>query len=96
MTHPSTSVYLIVFGTLLLLLVATVAVAQTDLGPWNFPTAVGIASAKALLILLFFMHVRYSEPLIWLVAGAGFFWLAILFGLTLADYFTRGEIPHLP
>lgn len=52
---------------------------------------------KAALILLFFMHIRYSTPLIWLVAGAGFLWLAILFGLTFADYLTRSpERVELP
>jgi cytochrome c oxidase subunit 4 len=63
--------------------------AEVDLGPWNFPAAAGIATTKALLIALFFMHVRYSPPLTWLIAGAGCFWLAILIGLTFCDYATR-------
>jgi cytochrome c oxidase subunit 4 len=93
--HPTVRTYLVVFAALLLLLVATVAVAEIDLGPFNFSLAVAIASMKALLILLYFMHVRYSTPLVWLVAGAGFFWLAILVGLTLSDYFTRDAIAAL-
>ena len=87
--HPSTTVYYTVFVALLLLLVATVAVAELELGAWNFVAAASIATIKALLVLLFFMHIWYSRPLIWLVAGAAFFWLGILFGLTLSDYWTR-------
>jgi len=87
--HPSDRTLYGVFAALAVLLVATVAVARLDLGSGSFPVAVAIASAKAGLILLYFMGVRYSRPLVWLVAGAGFFWLAILFALTLADYWTR-------
>jgi cytochrome c oxidase subunit 4 len=100
MEHPAARVYYIVFVLLLVLLGATVGVAELHLGPAGFLVAVLIASAKAALIVLFFMHVRYSTPLIWLVAGAGFFWLAILFGLTFSDYATRdrglSEVSHLP
>ncbi|HZL91520.1 MAG TPA: cytochrome C oxidase subunit IV family protein [Pirellulaceae bacterium] len=87
--HPQASVYYVVFAALLVLLAVTVGVAQFDLGPLNFFVAALIATTKALLIMLFFMHVRYSPPLIWLVAFAGFAWLAILFAFTLADYLTR-------
>ncbi|HUE69734.1 MAG TPA: cytochrome C oxidase subunit IV family protein [Pirellulaceae bacterium] len=87
--HPAVSVYYVVFTALLILLAATVAVAQLDLEPLNFLAAALVATAKALLIMLFFMHVRYSPPLIWLVAFSGFAWLLILFAITLADYFTR-------
>ena len=89
--HPATSVYYVVFAALLVLLAATVGVAQVDLGPLNFLTAALVATTKALLIMLFFMHVRYSPPLIWLVAFAGFAWLAILFAITFSDYFTRNQ-----
>ena len=93
MTHPPTWLYYLVFVALLVLLAATVAVSEVDLGKANFLVAASIASAKAMLILLFFMHVRDSPPLIWLVAGAGFFWLAILFGLSYSDYWYRGLTP---
>ena len=92
-THPSLKVYYLVFFALLVLLVATVGVAEIELGPFNFLAAASIATLKAMLILLYFMHVRYSVPLTWLVAGAGFFWLGIMFVLTLSDYFTRGVTP---
>jgi cytochrome c oxidase subunit 4 len=91
--HPTTATYYTIFAVLIVLLVATVAAAEVDLGALNFPVAIGIATVKAVLIMMFFMHVRYSTPLVWLVAGAGFFWLSILFGITLADYFTRWYSP---
>ena len=89
MDHPAQKTYYIIFAALLALLIATVAVAEINLGRASFLVAVVIASVKALLILLYFMHVLYSRPLTWIFAGAGFFWMAILFGLTLADYETR-------
>ena len=49
-----------------------------------------IALAKAIMIVLIFMHVRYSERLVWVFSGAAFLWLLILIALTLNDYFTRG------
>lgn len=95
--HPTSAVYYSVFAALIVLLFATVGVAYIDLGHHaNFPVAVLIATVKASLIILFFMHVRYSPPLIWLVAGAGFFWLGIMFALALADYFTRIGTPLYP
>jgi cytochrome c oxidase subunit 4 len=92
--HPSLRVYYLVFAALLALLVVTVVMAEVELGAFNFFVAAAIATLKAVLIMLFFMHVRYSLPLTWLVAGAGFFWLGILFVLTLSDYLTRGVIPY--
>lgn len=94
--HPTENVYYGVFAVLMVLLALTVLVAQFELGAANLPVALFIAGTKALLIVLFFMHVRYSRPLTWLVAGAGFFWLAILFGITLADYWSRDWYPVGP
>ena len=85
----STRTYVIVWGTLLILLFTTWAIARFDLHPFNAAIAIAIALLKMLLILLFFMHVRYSNRLTWIFAGAGFVWLAILIGLTLNDYLTR-------
>jgi len=100
--HPTIGVYLAVFVALMVLLVATVVAAEIEIGvdkeahpahpvssTSNLIIAAGIASVKALLIILFFMHVRYSTPLIWLVAGAGFVFLAIMFSFGMADYLTR-------
>lgn len=83
-------VYGIAFFALLLLLALTVEAARHDLGRWNFAVAASIAAVKALLIVLYFMHVRGSTPLIKLVVAAGLLWLSILFSLSLADYWTRG------
>ena len=83
-------IYAMVFVALLALTAITTAAAFVDLGPLSNVVAMGIASLKATLVILFFMHVRYSTKLTSLVVVAGLFWLAILFALTLADYFTRG------
>lgn len=89
--EPSSSrIYYVVFIALLVLLAITVAAAELDLGPLNLALAALIASVKAVLILLFFMHIWQSRPLIWLIAGAGIAWLGILLALTMSDYFTRG------
>jgi cytochrome c oxidase subunit 4 len=93
MSHaPITSVrtYVSVFVALLILTAATVAVAYFDLGLLNTPVALGVAFFKASLVVIYFMGLRYNTPLTKTVAIAGFFWLIILFGITLSDYFTRG------
>ena len=82
--------YLMVYAALMVLLVATVGAAFIDLGRATSLVAMVIAVIKAVLIVLIFMHVRYSEKLVWIFAGAAFLWLAILLALTLNDYFTRG------
>ncbi|HSS49273.1 MAG TPA: cytochrome C oxidase subunit IV family protein [Thermoanaerobaculia bacterium] len=93
----SRKVYFLVFGALMVLTLATWLVAQVDLGWANDVVALGIAVTKATLVLLFFMHVRHSTRMTALTAVAGFFWLAILFGLTIADYASRGSIlPFVP
>jgi cytochrome c oxidase subunit 4 len=82
--------YMAVYIALLVLLVATVAAAFINVEPLNFAVTMVIAVAKALLILLIFMHVRYSERLVWVFSSAAFLWLALLIALSLNDYFTRG------
>jgi cytochrome c oxidase subunit IV len=82
--------YYRVFGILLGLTLLTVGIAFFDLGPLNSIIALTIATAKALLVLLFFMHLRYSGGLTWIVLGAGIFWLVLLITGTLQDYLTRG------
>jgi cytochrome c oxidase subunit 4 len=81
--------YVIVYVALLALLAATVGAAYIDLGWFNFTLTMIIAVAKAAMILMIFMHVRYSDRLTWVFSTAAFLWLAILIGLTLNDYFTR-------
>ena len=84
------SLYYFVFIALLVGTALTVVVAKYDLGPLNNIVMLSIACAKALLVVLFFMHVRWSTRLTWVVAASGFLWLLILFGLTMGDYLTRG------
>lgn len=85
--------YFIVFIALLLLLGATVGVNYVDLGPFSIAIALLIAGIKAVIIILYFMHVKFSPKLIWLAASAAFFWLGIMFVLTLTDYISRSWIP---
>ena len=74
----------------MVLTVVTVWVASVELGWLNTPVALAIAVTKATLVVLYFMHVRYSTRLTWVVVVSGFFWLGILFVLTLSDYLSRG------
>ena len=86
------SMYYAVFAALILGTALTVGVAFIDLGAMNNVLMLGIAITKALLVVLFFMHVRWSSRLTWVVAASGFFWLLILFGLTMTDYLSRGWV----
>ena len=85
--------YYAVFAALIFGTALTVGVAFIDLGWLNNVLMLGIAVTKALLVVLFFMHVRWSTRLTWVVAASGFFWLLILFGLTMTDYLSRGWVP---
>jgi cytochrome c oxidase subunit 4 len=86
----SIKLYATIFGALLLLTMATAGVAFVDLGgELNSIVALTIALVKTLLVLLFFMHVRYSSRLTWVFAGAGLFWLLIMMTLTMSDVLTR-------
>ena len=92
-----TPFYLKIFGALLALLALTWGLGYVDLGEWNLPIALAISIAKAVLIMLFFMHVKYSSRLVQLVACAGFFWLLILLVMAMSDYRSRNWIPtHRP
>jgi cytochrome c oxidase subunit 4 len=89
----SRKTYALVFLTLLVLTALTTAIAFVDLGGgWNNVVALTIAVGKALLVILYFMHVRYSDRLTWVFVGAGFFWLLILIGGTMDDVLTRPSL----
>ena len=88
----SPRLYFLIFLALMVLTVVTVAAAYQDLGVLNDVVALAIAMAKALLVVLFFMHVKYSTRLTALTAVAGLVWLVILIALTLNDYLTRGDL----
>jgi cytochrome c oxidase subunit 4 len=89
-------VYITIFLALMLGTGLTVLAAFRDFpGPLNAVVAMTIAVVKATLVILYFMHVRYSSRLIWLVISAALFWLAILFALTISDYWTRSWLPPM-
>jgi cytochrome c oxidase subunit IV len=85
--------YALVFLTLLVLTALTTAIAFVDLGGgWNNVVALTIAVTKAALVILYFMHVRYSDRLTWVFVGAGFFWLLIMIGGIMDDVRTRPSL----
>jgi cytochrome c oxidase subunit 4 len=83
--------YAIVLSALLVLTATTCAVSFIDMGKMNAVVGVAIAFAKASMVALIFMHLRYSRRLMRVVAAAGLFWLGILIALTMSDYLTRGR-----
>ncbi|HKC65723.1 MAG TPA: cytochrome C oxidase subunit IV family protein [Pyrinomonadaceae bacterium] len=85
----SEKAYYMVFVLLLVLTITTYEAARVDLGRWNAPLGLFIAACKAILIILYFMHARYSRWLTWIVVAAGLLWLGILLVLTMSDYLTR-------
>jgi cytochrome c oxidase subunit 4 len=89
-------VYLAVFAALMVLTIATVAASRVDLGPLNTPVALGIAVTKALLVILFFMHVKWSPRIIALVLAGAFVWLFHMIAGTGADYLSRGPVDPRP
>ena len=92
--HPR--VYITIFLALMLGTGLTVVAAFRDFpGPLNAVVAMTIAVVKATLVILYFMHVRYSSRLVWLIISAALFWLAIMFALTISDYWTRSWLPPL-
>jgi cytochrome c oxidase subunit IV len=97
--HSSTEVivpvatYLKIFAALIVLALLTTGLAFIDLHVFNTILAMTIAVTKAVLVVLFFMHVKYEGRLTLVFAIAGFCWLAIMLILTASDYLTRGWLP---
>jgi cytochrome c oxidase subunit 4 len=90
--HPYRD-YLIVWAILMVLLIATVAASYLPTTePWSFLIALVIAVIKAVLVILFFMHVKDASRVTWVFCAAGFLWLAIMFVLTFGDYLTRVHV----
>lgn len=93
-------VYIKVFGILVVLFLATLGVALFDLSnrfhwqPANLVIALTIAMAKAAVIVLYFMHVKYSSRLTQVFAVSAMLWLMLMFSFTFADYFTRSWFPQ--
>ncbi len=95
MSHPiaPVRVYVTVFLVLIALTMTTVAVSRIELGEYNFIVAITIAVIKAVLVILYFMHVKDSSAMTKLFVVAGFFWMAILLVFILSDYLSRGWLP---
>jgi cytochrome c oxidase subunit IV len=89
----SPKIYAVIFLALMMGTFLTVFAAGRDFGRMNIVIALGIATIKATLVILFFMHGKYSSRRTKLVIVSGFFWLAIMLGLTIADYSTRHAEP---
>jgi len=86
----SIKIYLIIALALMVGTAVTVIAGKMDFpGPLNVIIALTIACIKATLVVLYFMHVRYSSKLMWLIFVSALFWMAILFTLTFSDYWTR-------
>jgi cytochrome c oxidase subunit 4 len=95
MKQPVVSIrtYTLTWLALLLLALATTLIAFLDLGPFSMGIAILIATAKAVLIVAFFMHGRYESKLIHVIIAAGAIWFLIMISNTLGDYITRGWLP---
>ncbi len=91
--HGGVGAYLGVFATLMVLTLLTVWAAYQHLGIWNTPVALGIATTKAVLVALIFMHLKSSPKLTALVVGTSILFLAFLLFVTASDYLTRTWIP---
>jgi cytochrome c oxidase subunit IV len=88
-TSPSKK-FLSTLGALLGLLALTIGAAWVNLGPFNIIVAMLISVAKAALVVVFFMEIRERRPVIWVALATGFFWLGIMFALSMSDFMTRG------
>lgn len=85
----SPTLYVVIFLSLLFFTGLTAAMSYVEMGPFNAVVALAIAVTKAMLVVLFFMHVKYSPKLTKLAVGSGIFMFLVLVAMTLSDYFTR-------
>ena len=90
---PSPALYAAIFAVLLVLTGVTTWVAFLDLGVLNNVIMLGIAVTKATLVVLYFMHLRWSSRLTWVFAASGFAMLALLIGITAVDFAVRTRLP---
>ncbi|MDP2054478.1 MAG: cytochrome C oxidase subunit IV family protein [Acidobacteriota bacterium] len=90
------SLYVTIFGALMVLTAVTVGAAFVDLGQLNFSVAMLIAGFKATLVIWYFMHVKYASKLTKLTVATGLFFLVILLGLFMVDYGSKALTPMLP
>jgi len=86
----SIRIYVLILLALLVGTGLTVVAGLTDFpGPLNVIIALTIACVKATLVVLYFMHLRYSQRLVWIIFVSALFWMGLLFALTFSDYWTR-------
>ena len=83
-------VYYRIWLALLALLLLTWGLAQINLGPFNIVAMLIIAMFKTVLVIMFFMHVKFSSRLIWVFSAGAFYWLGIMLVITFSDFITRG------
>ena len=86
--------YVTIWAILMAMTITTVLVARADIGPFNVVVALVIATIKATLVVLFFMHLRYSPKLTMATVVAAMFFLFLLLGLTMTDYLTRAWLTN--
>jgi cytochrome c oxidase subunit 4 len=91
-SETSTTTYFVIYFALVALTLATCGLSFVPHFEWHTSVGLAIASAKVVLIALFFMHLISSTRLTWLALLCGLLWLSILIGLTLADYATRAVL----
>jgi len=85
--------YVLTWLGLMVFLALTLGSSYIPMGPWNTTINMAISCAKALLIALFFMHLRHASGLLRVAAITALIWLALLFGLSWSDYATRSISP---
>jgi cytochrome c oxidase subunit IV len=88
------SLYVGIWATLMVFTGLTVFAASVELGIFNIVVALLIATIKGALVVLFFMHLRYSTKLTMMTVVAALFWLLIMFSLSMTDYLTRGWLTY--
>src|ERR1700756_4304288 len=93
-SHPTPGLYLMILIALVIGTCLTWGIAFIDLGIMNPVVALTIAVIKAVLVILFFMHVKYSSKLTKITISAGFFWLMIMITMSLSDYLARTFRPQ--
>src|SRR5262249_31908799 len=86
--------YYLIFAALIALTLLTVGLSYVELGAFHLIVGLAIASTKAVLVILFFMHLLYSSRLSWTMFLSGLFWLGILLVLTLSDYLSRNVLSY--
>ena len=95
--HVPLRTYYLVFAALMFLMILTISAAflpHHTLGAWSTIIALAIATTKAILVILYFMHVKYASPLVKIFVISGFVWFFIALGLTFSDYLTRPWLPQ--